>query len=293
VAVMMRVLSVEVNVGAEKKRGGFYSHESHEGHGHHDHHELAVYGTGEQKSEFLLDKKGSYSDFQGSVTQQREKINTLQDVYEDWKHPAFNGADFYKRVFTEGLKSHGEAASIQYWKSKREPYRQVFEKKIEQVEKELGSPLLSYMSDAARVLARKAAFENPDKTLKFLSHLQEIKKTEQHALLAAKQAQAKALQEKALAIKLEEEKEQARQEGFKKASSHYFRFRDLTRELEKRDDFDLEKERHALGKSLYKNREFFEHLEKMDPEISKLIKQVSQENHLQKVREMDRGGFSL
>ena len=163
----------------------------------------------------------------------------------------------------------------------------VFKQKIEKVDHELQSPLLSYMSDEARVLARKAAFEDPDKALKFLSHLQEIKKTEQHALLAAEQAQAKAFQEKALAIKLEEEKEQARQEGFKKASSHYFRFRDLSRELEKRDDSDLEKERHALGKSLYKNKEFFEHLEKMDPEMSKLIKQASQENHLQKVKEMD------
>ncbi len=235
----------------------------------------------------------SISGSQNNVTQQTNKINTLQEVYEDWKHPAFNSADFYKRVFTEGLKSHGEAASIQYWQSKREPYMKVFKQKIEKVDHELQSPLLSYMSDEARVLARKAAFEDPDKALKFLSHLQEIKKTEQHALLAAEQAQAKAFQEKALAIKLEEEKEQARQEGFKKASSHYFRFRDLSRELEKRDDSDLEKERHALGKSLYKNKEFFEHLEKMDPEMSKLIKQASQENHLQKVKEMDRGGFSL
>jgi hypothetical protein len=238
-------------------------------------------------------EKESISGSQRNVTQQTGKINTLQDVYEDWKHPAFKDADFYKRVFTEGLKSHGEAASVQYWKSKREPYMKIFDQKIEQVDHELQSPLLSYMSDEARVLARKAAFEDPDKALKFLSHLQEIKKTEQRALLAAEQAQAKALQEKALAIKLEEEKERTRQEGFKRASSHYFRFRDLSRELEKRDDSDLEKERHVLGKSLYKNREFFEHIEKIDPEISKAIKQIAQEQHLQKMREMDRGGFSL
>ena len=281
----------EVHVEAKKDR--HHHHGSREGYNSLQESGTAAHGSGEQKSELFNNAQGIHSDFQVSVTQKTGKVNTLQDVYEDWNHPAFNSAGFYKRVFEKGLNVHGEAASVQYWKEKREPYMKQFEKKIEAVEKKLESPLLSYMSDEARLLARKAAFEDPDKALKFLSHLQEIKKTEQHSLLAAEQAQAKARQEKALAIKLEEEKEQARQEGFKKASSHYFRFRDLSRELEKRDDSDLEKERHALGKSLYKNKEFFEHLEKMDPEISKLIKHVSQENHLQKVLEMDRGGFSL
>jgi hypothetical protein len=286
-------VGVGVEVAAKKEKDEFHNKESQEVLRYPHDPELAGRAFEEKKSEFFNNAQGSDSDFQGSIDQKMGKVNTLQDVYEDWKHPAFNSADFYKRVFEKALSVHGEEASVQYWKEKREPYMKLFEQKIERVEKELESPLLSYMSDEARVLARKAAFEDPDKALKFLSHLQEIKKTEQHALLAAEQAQAKALQEKALAIKLEEEKEQVRQEGFKKASSHYFRFRDLSRELEKRDDSDLEKERHALGKSLYKNREFFEHLEKMDPEISKLIKQVSQENHLQKMREMDRGGFSL
>jgi hypothetical protein len=203
-------------------------------------------------------------------------------VYEDWKHPAFNSADFYKRVFEKALCVHGEEASVQYWKEKREPYMRVFEQKIERVEKEVESPLLSYLSDESRVLARKAALEDPDRALTFLSHLQEIRKKDQHA-------QEKALQEKRLALKLEEEKEQARQENFKKAFSHYFRFKDLSRELEKYNDFDLKKEQRALGKSLYKNKEIFEHIEKIDPEISKAIKESAQE----KQREYSRGGFSL
>lgn len=228
------------------------------------------------------------SGLQDSMVQQENKINTLQDVYEDMRHPAFKEADFYKRVFIESLKSHGEASSIQYWQSKRELYMKRYEQKIEKVEQDLQSPLLSYMSDESRALALKAAFEDPDKTLKFLSHLQETKRTEQHA-------QAQALQEKEAALKLQEEQERARQEKFQKTFAHYFRFRELNRELEKRFDYnsELEKERRTLGKTLYKNKEVFEHIEKIDPEISKAIKQIAQEQHLQKMREMDRGGFSL
>lgn len=226
-----------------------------------------------------------------TMDQKVNKINTLQDVYEDMKHPAFKDADFYKRVFEKGLPSLGEAASIQYWQSKREPYMQIFEQKIEKVDHELQSPLLSYMSDESRGLARKAALEDPDKALRFLSHLQETKRTEQ---------ETRALQEREAALKLKEEQErtrqeQVRQENFQKAFSHYFRFRDLNRELEKSYNYDseLEKERTTLGKSLYKNKEVFEHIQKIDPEISKAIKQIAQEQHLQKMREMDRGGFSL
>ncbi len=223
-----------------------------------------------------------------TIDQKVNKINTLHDVYEDMKHPAFKDADFYKRVFEKGLPSLGEAASIQYWQSKREPYMKLFEQKIEKVNHELQSPLLSYMSDESRTLARKAAFEDPDKALTFLSHLQETKRTEQHA-------QAQALQEREAALKLEQEKERARQENFQKAFSHYFRFRDLNHELEKSYNYDseLEKERSTLGKSLYKNKEVFDHIQKIDPETSKAIKQIAQEQHLQKMREMDRGGFSL
>lgn len=226
-----------------------------------------------------------------AIDQKVNKINTLQDVYEDMKHPAFKDADFYKRVFEKGLPSLGEAASIQYWQSKREPYMKIFEQKIEKVDHELQSPLLSYMSDESRGLARKAAFEDSDKALKFLFHLQETKKTEQEAL---------ALQEREAALKLKEDQErahqeQARQENFQKAFSHYFRFKDLNRELEKSYNYDseLEKERITLGKSLYKDKQVFEHIQKIDPEISKAIKQIAQEQHLQRTREMDRGGFSL
>lgn len=206
----------------------------------------------------------------------------LQAVYEDWKHPAFNAADFYKRVFTKGLETHGEAASIEYWKSKREPYMQMYEQKIEKVEHELHSPLLSTLSDKAKGLARTAAHGDPDKALKFLADLQRIKKAEQDA-------QAQALQAKEAALKWQEEQDRTRHEGFKNGLSNYFRFKDISHELERREDYDLEKERSAIGKSLYKNKEVLEHIEKIDPEISKAIQQVAQEKQLQKMKERDWG----
>lgn len=211
---------------------------------------------------------------------------TLQDIYEDMRHPAFKEADFYKRVFTESLKSHGEASSIQYWQSKREPYMKLYEQKIEKVEQDLQSPFLSYISDESRVLTRKLALEDPDKILKFLSHLQETKKTEQ-------EAQERALQKREASLKLKEEKERVRQEGFQKGLTCYFRFKDITRDLEKGYDSDLEKERRGLGKSLYKDKEVFNHIEKIDPDISKAIEQISQDQHLQNIRERGRGGISL
>ena len=215
------------------------------------------------------------------------KITTLQDAYEDMKHPAFNAADFYKRVFTKGLETHGEVASIEYWKAKREPYRQTYEQKIEKVDHELRSPLLSTMSDKAKDLARTAALKDPDKAIKFLSHLQGIKKAEH-------EAQAQALQAREAAFKLKEEQERIRQDAFKNGLSHYFRFKEISHELEKRDDYDLEKERSAIGKSIYKNKEVYEHIKNIDPEISQTIKQLAQEKQLQhKMKEMDRGGMSL
>ncbi|MBY0273338.1 MAG: AAA family ATPase [Alphaproteobacteria bacterium] len=217
----------------------------------------------------------------------RTEIKTVHDVQGDMKHPAFHEADFYKRVYAKGLKTQGEAASIEYWKEKSEPYRQVFEQKMETVEQALQSPLLSYMSDKAKNLARKAAFEDPDKTIKFLCDLQDIKK-------AKHDAHAQALQAKEAALKLQAQQEQRRQESLKNGLSHYYRFKDLNYELEKKYDSDLEKERADLSKSLYKNKEVYEHIQKIDPEMSQTIKQLAQEKQLQqKIREMDRGGMSL
>lgn len=199
------------------------------------------------------------------------------------KHPAFNEADFYKRIFTKGLKTQGEAASIEYWKEKREPYVKQFEQKIEKVNQLLASPLLSYMSDKSKDLARKAAFEDPDKAIKFLGDLQNIKQAEHDA-------HAQALQAKEAALKLQHEQERIRQEGFKNGLSLYFCFKEISRELEKKYDSDLEKEQSDLSKSLYKNKEVYEHIQQIDPEISQAIKQLAQEEKL----EMDRGrgGFS-
>ena len=103
---------------------------------------------------------------------------TLQDIYEDMRHPAFKLADKYKQVFTKGLELHGEERAIQYWQSKREPFLKLYEKKLVAIEKELQSPLLSYLSDESRTLTRKAALEDPDKVLSRLANLQSTKKAE-------------------------------------------------------------------------------------------------------------------
>ncbi len=214
----------------------------------------------------------------------RADINTVHDVLEDMKHPAFNTADFYKRVFRKSLEAYGEISSVEYWKEKREPYVKQFEQKIEKVNHLLASPLLSYMSDKSKDLARKAAFENPDKAIKFLGDLKDIKQAEHDA-------HAQALQAKEAAHKSQQEQEQRRQEALKQDLSYYYRFKDLGHELEKKYNSDLEKERSDLSKSLYKNKEVFDHIKQIDPEISKAIKQLAQEKQL----EMDRGrgGFSL
>ncbi|MDI9635401.1 hypothetical protein QM565_06315 [Geitlerinema splendidum] len=59
--------------------------------------------------------------------------------------------------------------------------------------------------------------------------------------------------------------------------SRYYRFKDLGHELEKEYDSDLEKERSDLSKSLYKNKEVYEHIKNIDPEIRQTIKQLAQE----------------
>lgn len=217
------------------------------------------------------------------------EINTVHDVQDDMRHPAFQEADFYKKVFSKGLNTQGEEASIEYWKEKREPYVKQFNQKMGNVNQLLASPLLAYMSDKAKDLARKAAFEDPDKAIKFLGDLQEIKKIEHDN-------HAQALQAKGAAIKLQQEQERIRQESFKNGLSRYYMFKDLGHELEKKYNSNLEKERADLSKSLYKNKEAFNHIKEIDPESGKAIKQLAQEEQLQqKIRGIDRGrgGFSL
>ncbi|HUX79467.1 MAG TPA: AAA family ATPase, partial [Alphaproteobacteria bacterium] len=77
----------------------------------------------------------------------------LQGIYEDMSHPAFKAAEFIKKVFHEGVKRYGEEAAIGYWQEKREPYMKLYEQKLETVDQELQSPLLSYLSDKSRELA--------------------------------------------------------------------------------------------------------------------------------------------
>ena len=72
----------------------------------------------------------------------------------------------------------GEEAAVHYWQSRREPFLKLYEKKLESVETELKSPLLSYLSDESRGLTRKAALEDPDKALHRLSQLHASKQAE-------------------------------------------------------------------------------------------------------------------
>ena len=141
----------------------------------------------EVRAEELLQQKSVERPIQPDTTHPLQKDTVvheqispaLQTVYEDWKHPAFQKADHYKKVFEEGIKLYGEEGAIQYWQSKREPFLKMYEQKIETVEHELKSPLLSYFSDEARDLARKTALNDPDKTLSFLSQVQAAKHAEQ------------------------------------------------------------------------------------------------------------------
>ena len=131
------------------------------------------------------------------LNQYRSRINhTLQDVYEDWKHPAFKNAGHYKKVFEEGLKLHGDpasgdhthvdhtsvvAAAIDYWNIRRGPFLELYGRKLEAVAEELASPLLSYMSEESRKLAHVCALQDPDRALEFLSAVKSSKQAEQNA----------------------------------------------------------------------------------------------------------------
>lgn len=232
--------------------------------------------------------------------QQGNKTNqTLQDVYEDWKHPAFKEADFYKRVFEEGLKVHGEGPSIQYWNEKREPYMKLYEQKIEQVEKDLESPLLSYMSDESRSLARKAALEDPDRALTFLTQVKASKQDEKDAQMENKGISPSLPKDGPLlsnpspalsSTRLQEQ--EAITHNARETISSYLKFKELYYE-QRQDpyDADLKSDLRTLSKDIYKNKEMFEHIKGLDPEISKVIKEKALEKTRE--REFDHGGFSL
>lgn len=198
-----------------------------------------------------------------TLSQQYFKVNhTLQDVYEDWTHPAFKDADFYKRVFKEGLKIHGdhtsvEAGAIQYWNEKREPYMKIYEKKLEAVAVELASPLLNYMSNESRDLAHKAAIEDPDRALSFLAQVKASKQAEKDSQEKAHQPPSPALKENSkdqssslhspqgastpLSSSWKQEDETL-QRNAREAMSSYFKFKELIHEQKSSlDDSDLKK----------------------------------------------------
>lgn len=291
---------------------------------------------------------------QNILTQQKLKINhTLQDVYEDWKHPAFKNAGHYKLVFEEGLKLHGdhtgvsttrgdstrgkhihdhtrvddtnvsptsgEAAAIEYWNTRREPFLDLYEKKLEAVAAELASPLLSYMSEESRKLAYVCALEDPDKALEFLGSVKTSKQAELDAQTKSNPLPSPALKSKEAPIpspqvnphskdaslKSSSFKEQplkdenaAMQKNVEEAMSAYFRFRELKiQQMGFPHDSDIQNEMHEIGKSLVKNKEMFSRIESLDPEMSKLIKQQAdlktKELMIEKQLEHDRGGYSM
>lgn len=76
----------------------------------------------------------------------------------------------------------------------------------------------------------------------------------------------------------------------KKGLPHYYQFKALGHDLEKKYSSNLEKERSYLSKSLYKNKQVYEHIQHIDSKNSKAIQQLAQERQLQqKIREMGRG----
>lgn len=242
-----------------------------------------------------LHNRDSSADLSVLLTQQKSKINlTSQDVYEDWKHPAFTHADFYKRVFEEGLKVHGEEGAVQYWNEKREPYIKLYEQKIEQVGHELQSPLLSYMSDESRALAHKAALEDPDRALNFLAQVKASKQAEQDAVAKSQQSpsslhkDASLHSDHALVSTWRQEQEDIKRNAEGTVSS-YLKFKELHYEQQNSPyDSDLKNELRNLSKNIFKNKEMFEQIEGLDPEMSKLIKKAA----IEKTREVDYG-FSL
>jgi len=275
--------------------------------GTHKEREIRVSPDGireEVRAEDLLQQKTLERTTQPDTTHSLQKNTVahehvtpaLQAVYEDWKHPAFQKADHYKKVFQEGLKLYGETGAIQYWQSKREPFLKMYEQKLETVEHELKSPLLSYFSDEARDLARKSALDDPDKTLSFLSQVQAAK----HAELEEKDRMARAaqfsLRVKDISLRSSYKEsltveDETRKQKFHEAFSAYHKFKDLKREYEDTYDRDLKKEMWKVGKIAFEHKEAFGQIQKIDPDTSKEIQKMAQ----MKERELSlgRGGLSL
>ncbi|OJW49104.1 MAG: hypothetical protein BGO67_11100 [Alphaproteobacteria bacterium 41-28] len=174
----------------------------------------------------------------------------------------------------------------------------LYEQKLGAVDQKLQSPYLSYLSDKSRDLAQKAAREDPDKALKFLKDLQVSKQAEQEA----KERERQAAQEKLKAREsfssshtLESDRIDIR-DNYQEAFSGYTRFKELKYELDRSPDHpDFQKELRELGKSIYKNKEAFEHIKTLGPDISQEIQKVAQQKKMSLERELDRGrgGFSL
>lgn len=243
-----------------------------------------------------------------SLTQTEGEVtlisSALQAVYEDWKHPAFKRAGSYKRVFEEGRKLYGEEGAIQYWNEKREPFLTLYEKKIREVEKTLQAPILSYLSPESKELALKAAFEDPDRALIRLTHLQGTRQREQEEKARANAAFPLATAHEkspsfSSALNLQKEQDLKRQnEGAFFAG--YSKFKQLHYQLERSpNDRALQEELRAISKQLYDNKEMFGQIDRMESDTSKLIKHLAQakdpflEQQKQLHKEMDRGGFSL
>ncbi|OJW55183.1 MAG: hypothetical protein BGO67_05270 [Alphaproteobacteria bacterium 41-28] len=235
------------------------------------------------------------------ITVQNAISPALQSVYEEMKHPAFSRATIVKKTFEEGYKLYGEEKAIAYWESKKEAYFHLYQQKLNQVEKEFTSPFLSYMSDKSRDLARNAAQTDPDRALKFLKNRQASKKAEQEAkdikMQRSQEQTQNSLKERIPSFK-ETQKiksiEDIHQKEFTEAFSAYFRFKELKYELKKspEDEPYLKAELRKLGKSIYKNKEAFEHIQRLDPDMSQSIQKAAAQEKA-KIHSLDRGGYSL
>jgi hypothetical protein len=241
------------------------------------------------------------SQLKESLAQEKERVNhTSQDVAEDFKHPAFMRADHYRRVFEEGLKRYGEEKAVEYWQSKRGEFFALYEKKIASVGETLASPLLSYMSQESKGLAYKAAFEDPDKALKFLGQVKEVKQAEietKEKQTRVRDSDVSATLSKNKGVSLERDPHD-QGEKLSKAHAAYFRFKDVKDWLRDSPDSPaLHKELRKAGMEVFKDKEVFAHIESIDQKAAREIQKIAQIQEKERVqaieREHSRGGYSL
>ena len=141
------------------------------------------------------------------------------------------------------------------------------------------------------------AQEDPDRALTFLKNLQASKQAELDAKEREMQHSQKLAQKSEELSSYKERtgvSEDVSQKELREAYSAYFKFKELRHELDRSPyDSDLQKELRELGKSIYKNKEAFEVIKNLDPDISKSIQKEALQKKIDHDLDRGRGGLSL